>query len=214
MKTLLRAFFLIAFLPALAYAQPSSGGTTVIRDSSNSSRRAAVTAGGALTVDGSAATQPVSGTVAATQSTSPWVASAAQSGTWTVQPGNTANTTPWLVTESPAASGGLTNFHLVSAATTNLTNIKASAGQLYCWYIYNGNAAMRKVALHNTAGTPTAGASVAISFPIPAGSAANACINGGLPFNTGIGLSTVIEAADNGTTAVGLNDLVINLWYK
>jgi hypothetical protein len=33
------------------------------------------------------ATQPVSGTV-----------SAAQSGTWTVQPGNTANTTAWLVT--------------------------------------------------------------------------------------------------------------------
>jgi hypothetical protein len=33
------------------------------------------------------ATQPVSGTVAATQS-----------GTWTVQPGNTANTTAWLVT--------------------------------------------------------------------------------------------------------------------
>lgn len=41
----------------------------------------------ALKVDGSAVTQPVSGTV-----------SAAQSGTWTVQPGNTANTTAWLVT--------------------------------------------------------------------------------------------------------------------
>jgi hypothetical protein len=41
---------------------------------------------GALRVDGSGATQPVSGTVAATQS-----------GTWTVQPGNTANTTAWKV---------------------------------------------------------------------------------------------------------------------
>ena len=41
------------------------------------------------------ATQPVSGTVAATQS-----------GTWTVQPGNTANTTPWLVT----ANAGTGNF--------------------------------------------------------------------------------------------------------
>jgi len=39
----------------------------------------------ALKVDGSAVTQPVSGTI-----------SASQSGTWTVQPGNTANTTPWL----------------------------------------------------------------------------------------------------------------------
>lgn len=41
----------------------------------------------ALKVDGSAVTQPVSGTVTANQG-----------GTWTVQPGNTANTTPWLVT--------------------------------------------------------------------------------------------------------------------
>jgi len=46
-----------------------------------------LTTGGLLRTDGSGATQPVSGTVAATQS-----------GTWTVQPGNTANTTPWLAT--------------------------------------------------------------------------------------------------------------------
>jgi hypothetical protein len=40
----------------------------------------------ALKVDGSAVTQPVSGTVTANQG-----------GTWTVQPGNTANTTAWKV---------------------------------------------------------------------------------------------------------------------
>lgn len=38
---------------------------------------------------------PVSGTVAATQS-----------GTWTVQPGNTANSTPWLMTVSTALPAG------------------------------------------------------------------------------------------------------------
>lgn len=43
------------------------------------------------------ATQPISGTVAATQSGT-W--NVGQSGTWTVQPGNTANTTPWLVSLS------------------------------------------------------------------------------------------------------------------
>jgi hypothetical protein len=48
-----------------------------------------LTTAGALRIDGSGVTQPVSGTVAATQS-----------GTWTVQPGNTANTTPWLATIS------------------------------------------------------------------------------------------------------------------
>jgi hypothetical protein len=45
-------------------------------------------------------------------------------------------------------------FHLVSAATTNATNIKASAGTVNGWYIYNSNANARKVAFHNTAGTP------------------------------------------------------------
>lgn len=33
---------------------------------------------------------------------------AAQSGTWTVQPGNTANTTPWLTTDSSTVSQGST----------------------------------------------------------------------------------------------------------
>jgi hypothetical protein len=48
-----------------------------------------LTTAGAIRIDGSASTQPVSGTVATTQS-----------GTWTMQPGNTANTTPWLSTIS------------------------------------------------------------------------------------------------------------------
>lgn len=83
--------------------------------------------------------QPVSGTVAATQS-----------GTWTVQPGNTANTTPWLstinqggnsatVTVSNAlkvdgsavtqpvsgtvtANAGTGNFTIIGTATDNTTN--------------------------------------------------------------------------------------------
>ena len=52
-----------------------------------------LTTAGALRVDGSAVTQPISGTVTANQG-----------GTWTVQPGNTANTTPWLVTDSSDGS--------------------------------------------------------------------------------------------------------------
>jgi hypothetical protein len=43
----------------------------------------------AVKVDGSAVTQPVSGTITANQG-----------GTWIVQPGNTANTTAWLTTDS------------------------------------------------------------------------------------------------------------------
>jgi hypothetical protein len=46
-----------------------------------------LTTGGALRVDASSTIQPIIGTIAATQS-----------GTWIMQPGNTANTTAWLAT--------------------------------------------------------------------------------------------------------------------
>lgn len=64
-----------------------------------------------LLVNGSGVTQPISGTVAATQS-----------GTWTVQPGNTANSTAWLVTGTggtfPVTNAGLTEL----AAAINGSN--------------------------------------------------------------------------------------------
>lgn len=69
-----------------------------------------LTTAGALRVDASGSTQPVSGTVAATQS-----------GTWTVQPGNTANTTPWLAT---IAQGG--NSATVSAGGALKVDASAS----------------------------------------------------------------------------------------
>lgn len=78
---------------------------------------------GTVTVDGSGVTQPVSGTITANLSATDnavlddiadgiavtnagtFAVQAAQSGTWTVQPGNTANTTPWLISLS---EGGVT----------------------------------------------------------------------------------------------------------
>jgi hypothetical protein len=61
---------------------------------------------GSLTVDDGGSSLTVDGTVAATQS-----------GTWTVQPGNTANTTAWLVT----GTGG--TFPATQSGTWNITNI-------------------------------------------------------------------------------------------
>jgi hypothetical protein len=115
---------------------------------------------------------------------------------------------------SPKTSGGWTTYHLVSAATTNATNLKASAGQVGGWYIYNSNAAARKIAFHNTAGTPTAGASVFLAIVIPPLSAANVEFTNGIPFSTGIAITTVTDLADSGTTAVALNDLNVNIFYK
>jgi hypothetical protein len=114
----------------------------------------------------------------------------------------------------PQTANGLSTFHLVSAGSTNATNLKASAGQVYGWFIYNSNAAARKVVFHNTAGTPTAGASVFFALMIPATSAANSPMDMGLAFSTGIAITTVTDLTDAGATAVAANDLIINIFYK
>jgi hypothetical protein len=115
---------------------------------------------------------------------------------------------------TPRTSGGFLTSHIVSAASTNATNIKASAGQVFGWYIYNSNAAARKVAFHNTAGTPTAGSSIFFSVMIPAGSAANVFSDIGITFGTGIAVTMVTGLADSDSTGVAANDLICNIFYK
>lgn len=119
-----------------------------------------------------------------------------------------------LITLSPATSGGLSKFKLVSAASTNATSVKASAGQLYGFNIINTTASMKYVKLHNTAGTPTAGSGVTDVIGVPANGCAIGSYEQGVAFATGIGITTVTGAADADTTAVAANDLIINLYYR
>lgn len=93
--------------------------------------RVTVSAAGAMKVDNSAVTQPVSGTVTAAQATAASLnatvvgtgtfatqAAATQSGTWTVQPGNTANTTAWKV-DGSAVTQPVSLASVPSHAVTN-----------------------------------------------------------------------------------------------
>jgi hypothetical protein len=164
-----------------------------------------LTTAGALRTDASATTQPVSGTVTANQG-----------GTWTVQPGNTANTTAWLVQEAPNTTGGVSVYRLLSAATTNSNNIKSTAGQIYGWYLFNTSAAIKYVKLYNKATAPTVGTDVPImTFPLPATDGAVQNPSGvGIPFATGIGIAITGAPADADTTAVAANDVIVNLFYK
>ena len=145
------------------------------------------------------------------------VVPASQSGTWTVQPGNTANTTPWLITDTPSTTGGLSKFHLVGAATTNATNVKASAGQVYSITAFNVAATPAYLKFHNTAGTPTAGASVTDTYLIPgntAGAGFVLNIDKGIAFSTGIGITITTGIADADTTAIAASNVVLNIYYK
>lgn len=132
-------------------------------------------------------------------------------GSGVTQPISIATNTPIL---TPTTSGGLTVSHTVSAASTNATVIKASAGQVYGWYIYNSNTSARKVVFHNASTTPTAGASVFYSLMIPPTAGANVFGDIGIPFSTGIAMTMVTGLADSDATAVALNDLVVNIFYK
>jgi len=186
--------------------------------------------GGSLTVDGVffQATQPVSGTVTANAGTGPWpvtdnggsltvdgTVAATQSGTWTVQPGNTANTTPWLVTSSPGTSGGYLISRRISTASTNAVSAKASAGQVYGYYIYNDSNQTRYVKLYNKASAPTVGTDIPVmTIPIPGGSAANVDFSNGIAFATGIAFAMTTGMADTDTGAVAANEVVLNLFYK
>jgi hypothetical protein len=112
-------------------------------------------------------------------------------------------------------------FHLVSASGTNVTLVKVSPTapvingvRLYGWYIYNSNASARKVAFHDQAVTPTAGASVLFSIVIPGASAANVGFTDAIEFANGLGISTTTGFNDNDVAGVAASDLIINLFYK
>lgn len=132
-----------------------------------------------LTVQGiaSGTPQPISGTVAATQS-----------GTWTVQPGNTANTTAWLVTGTggtfPSTQSG--TWTVQPGNTANTTPWLQSISQ-------GGSTAVVKAA--NTVTTTDVGLVVAVANTLAPGQAALASSSPvAIAKNSGTG-STVAGAA-------------------
>jgi hypothetical protein len=104
-------------------------------------------------------------------------------------------------------------FALNSAASQNLTNIKASAGKVMGWYIYNSNAAARKIIFYNLATTPLAGSARYFSIVIPALSGANVSFPDGIDFSAGIGIATSTDIANSNPVSVATNDLIISIFY-
>jgi len=111
------------------------------------------------------------------------------------------------------ATGAASRNHLISAATTNPTVIKASAGRLLGWNVSNTNAAYRYVKLHNQTTAPTAGTGVVQTIAVPPNSNVNFSCEGGIAFTTGIAMTTVTGTADNDNGAVGANDLIIDIFF-
>ncbi len=133
------------------------------------------------------------------------VVPASQSGTWTVG-------------MAPATSGGLLVSRAVSAASTNATSAKGSAGQVFGWAVFNTNASARYLKIYNKATAPTVGTDTPVlTITIPgntAGAGANVEFANGIAFGTGIGWALTTGVADSDTGAVAANEIVVNLMYK
>lgn len=134
------------------------------------------------------ATQPVSGTV-------------------------TATVTSTRITPN-AADGHSTTHHLISAAGTNATSVKTSAGAIGLITVTNSNAAGRYFKLYNKASAPTVGTDTPVmTVFLPPNS--TTVIGGNSPIRLGTGiaycLTTGITVADTG--AVAASEHAVAIFY-
>ena len=160
------------------------------------------------------ATQPVSGTVTANAGTGTFNTSAAQSGTWTLQPGNTQNTTPWLTAPSAQSAAVGTAIYNNTALSSTKAAVNASAGNLYGYHIYNPNSSVVYIQLFNlasasvTVGTTTPTAVLAV----PAAGWADAPPSGPpIAFSTALTIAATTTSTGSGAPTTAL---LCNMWYK
>lgn len=122
------------------------------------------------------------------------------------------------VVVTPPTSGGLSISKVIGAGSTNATSIKASAGQVFGWYISNKNAAQMFVKFYNKASAPTVGTDTPVmTLAIPGnatGVAANVFNSIGIAFSTGIAMAITTGSADNDNTGISAGDVIVNTFYK
>jgi hypothetical protein len=112
------------------------------------------------------------------------------------------------------ATGASSRAHIVSAATTNATIVKAGAGRLNGWDLANTTAIWQYVKLHNVTTLPTAGSGVVRTIAIPPNGKAVGGLAAGEAYTTGIGLTIVTGAADSDATATTLAAVVGDLFIS
>jgi hypothetical protein len=135
--------------------------------------------------------------------------------------GGAARMTPdrkQIVTPAGHTNGGATPYKLISAASTNATNLKNGPGQIYSIAAFNINAAVRYLKLYNKASAPTVGTDTPVHvFAIPGsttGGGFTLSIPVGMEFTTGISFAITTGITDADTGAVAASELLVNIDYK
>lgn len=111
-------------------------------------------------------------------------------------------------------TGGLTKSRVVSAATTNSTNVRASAGTFFKVCLTNTTTAAKFLKLYDKATAPTVGTDTPVlTVVIPANTSANGGLlelnsaDMGVLFSLGIGYGITGLVADADTTATAAGDV-------
>jgi hypothetical protein len=113
-----------------------------------------------------------------------------------------------------AADGHSTTHHLISAATTNATSVKTSAGAIGMISVTNSNAAARYFKLYNKASAPTVGTDTPVmTVLLKPGETTFIESNSPIRLGTGIAyaLTTGVAVAD--TTAVAAAEHAVSIFY-
>lgn len=169
--------------------------------------------GSALTGNG-ISTVPVLGKYVRLQCT------AYTSGTITAVIGGTAAYTAFLGTQSvqvqPTVNVGASTFHhLISAATTNATSVKASAGVANSITVSNNGAAVAYFKLYDRASAPTVGTDTPVLTALVPVNGTISIDSGyaGMRFATGIAYAITGGMAVADTTAVALAQVSVSINY-
>jgi hypothetical protein len=115
-----------------------------------------------------------------------------------------------------SVTGGATVAKVLTAASTNATVVKASAGRLIGWSLTNTTAAVKAVHIHNLAVAPTVGTSVplfTIILPPSAGGSKEMNLPGGIAMATGLAYSITGAIGDLDTTVTAVGDVIGALMY-
>ncbi|HWR15160.1 MAG TPA: hypothetical protein VN577_10045 [Terriglobales bacterium] len=110
----------------------------------------------------------------------------------------------------PATSGGFSIYSGSIGATK--TQVKASAGQLFGWHIFNSNATTVYVQIYDVANASiTVGTTTpTMSIGLPAGSAANVMTDTGTQFSTAINFACTLTRTGSGAPASTVD---VNFFY-
>lgn len=112
------------------------------------------------------------------------------------------------IAKPSATANGQTSSRVNSAASTNATNLKASAGQVGEVDVFNNAAYAVFLKFYNKASAPTVGTDTPVwTIPVAAGGGFSKSFPRGKTFATGIAYAITKLQADTDTTAVVAGDL-------